>query len=49
MEKEDNKVNFDLSLLSLKELTVLYEKIVDFSKFLDDKMIVEEEKVTKND
>ncbi len=50
MKKEDNKVNFDISTLSLSELIKVYEDITNFLQFLEDKKIVQEEKVEeKND
>lgn len=47
MKSEENKVNFDLSALSLHELIEVYENINDFIEFLEDKRIriPEEEKV----
>ena len=45
MKKEENKVDFDLSVLKLEELIKVYEKIDNFIKFLNDKKIVIEEKV----
>ncbi len=39
MEKEENKVNFDMSVLSLKELIEVYEEIDKFIKFISDKKI----------
>lgn len=45
MAKEENKVNFDMSTLSLSELIKVYEDINNFIQFLDEKKIVEEEKV----
>ncbi|HHT38283.1 MAG TPA: hypothetical protein GXZ95_02570 [Mollicutes bacterium] len=45
MKKDDKKVNFDLSTLTLSELIEVYEDITDFLKFLDEKKIVVEEKV----
>lgn len=47
MKKEQNKVNFDLSTLSLSELIKVYEDIITFSDFLHDKKIVEEGKEGK--
>ncbi|MGI6329664.1 MAG: hypothetical protein ACOXZR_02245 [Bacilli bacterium] len=41
MTKEE-KINFDLSLLSLKDLIKVYEEINDFLLFLDNKKIEEE-------
>jgi len=50
MKKEENKVNFDISTLSLGELIKVYEDINNFLQFLEDKKIVQEEKVEeKND
>jgi len=50
MKKEENKVNFDISTLSLSELIKVYEDITNFLQFLEDKKIVVEEKVEeKND
>lgn len=45
MKKEENKVNFDLSTLSLSELIKVYESISGFLQFLDGKKIIQEEKV----
>ena len=45
MKKEENKVDFDLSVLSLEELIKVYENIDNFIRFLNDKKIVIEEKV----
>lgn len=45
MVKEENKVNFDISTLSLSELIKVYENITDFLEFLDEKKIVPEVKV----
>ncbi len=50
MKKEENKVNFDISTLSLSELIKVYEDITNFLQFLEEKKIVQEEKVEeKND
>lgn len=43
MKKEENKVNFDLSALSLSELIKVYEDIDNFLQLLSEKKIVEEE------
>lgn len=43
MKKEENKVNFDMSKLSLTELIKVYENINGFLQFLEEKRIVEEE------
>lgn len=45
MTKEENKVDFDLSVLKLEELIKAYDNIENFIKFLGDKKIVIEEKV----
>jgi hypothetical protein len=45
MNKEENKVNFDLSTLSLSELIKVFEDINEFLQFLDEKKIVQEEQV----
>ncbi len=45
MEKEAEKVDFDMSALTLQELVKVYGDITDFLQFLDDKKIVVEEKV----
>lgn len=44
MKKEENKVDFDLSVLKLEELIKVYENIENFIKYLKDKKIVIEEK-----
>ena len=48
MKKENEKVNFDLSVLSLKELVKVYEDITDFIKTLDEKRIVIEKVKNEN-
>lgn len=45
MKKQENKVDFDLSVLNLDELIKVYEKVENFIKYLNDKKIVIEEKV----
>lgn len=45
MKKEENKVDFDLSVLSLEELIKVYENVDNFLKYLKDKKIIIEEKV----
>lgn len=45
MKKEENKVDFDLSVLKLDELIKVYEDVENFIKFLNDKKIIIEEKV----
>lgn len=44
MNKEEDKVNFDLSTLTLQQLIETYQNITDFLRFLKEKEIVEEEK-----
>ncbi|MBR6820711.1 MAG: hypothetical protein IKM55_00635 [Bacilli bacterium] len=44
MTKENNKVDFDLSALTLEELIEVYEKIENFLEYLDDSRIEIEEK-----
>ena len=45
IKKQENKVDFDLSVLKLDELIKVYEEIENFIKFLNDKKIIIEEKV----
>ena len=45
MKKEENKVDFDLSVLSFEELIKVYENVDNFLKYLQDKKIIIEEKV----
>lgn len=45
MKKEDNKVDFDLSTLTLEDLVKVYEKITEFLQFLSESKIIQEEKV----
>ena len=45
MKKQENKVDFDLSVLNLDELIKVYEKVENFIKYLNDKKIIIEEKV----
>ena len=45
MKKEENKVDFDLSVLKLEELIKVYESIENFIKYLNDKKIVIEDNV----
>ncbi len=49
MKKEENKVNFDLSKLSLSELIDVYENIEDFLKYLEDKKIIQKDEVGNKD
>lgn len=43
MKKENDVVDFDLSLLSLQELIELYDHISDFLRYLEDNKIENEE------
>ena len=45
MKKEENKVDFDLSVLKLEELIKVYEDVDNFIKLLKNKKIIIEEKV----
>lgn len=45
MKKQENKVDFDLSVLKFEELIKAYDSIDNFIKYLNDKKIVIEEKV----
>ena len=40
MKKEENKINFDMSTLTLSELIKVYENITAFIAFLNEKRIV---------
>lgn len=42
--KDENKVDFDLSTLSLEELIKVYESVDEFIEFLNDNKIEIEEK-----
>ena len=44
MKKEENKVDFDLSVLSFEELIKVYDNVNNFIKYLNDKKIIIEEK-----
>lgn len=44
MTKENNKVDFDLSALTLEELIEVYEKIENFLEYLDESRVEIEEK-----
>lgn len=39
MKKEEKKVEFDLSVLNLKELIDVYENITDFLQYLEEQKI----------
>ncbi len=43
MNKEENKVDFDLSKLTLEELIKVYEEINSFIQYTEETKIVEEE------
>jgi len=45
MKKEENKVDFDLSVLKLEELIKVYNEVDNFIKYLKDKKIDIEVKV----
>lgn len=45
MKKEENKINYDMSTLTLSELIKIYEDITAFIAFLNDKKIVPASKV----
>ena len=49
MKKEENKVDFNLSILKLDELMKVFDDVNNFIKYLDDKKIVIEEKVKGSD
>lgn len=49
MKKKEEKINFDLSNLDLKELVLVYNEINDFLNFLNENKIVIEEKEEKSD
>jgi len=44
MKLEEEKIDFDLSALSLHDLIEVYNDITDFLQFLDENKIVSEEK-----
>lgn len=48
MIKNNDKIDFDMSLLSLEELVKVYSNIEDFLKFLNEKKIVTEKKADNN-
>lgn len=49
MTKENSKVDFDLSALSLEELVEVYEKIEDFLVYLEETKVEIEEKGGANE
>ncbi len=48
MENNENKTNFDLAMLSEKELVDLYFEIGTFLEYLEKKKIKDDKEVTKN-
>lgn len=48
-KKEENKVNFDLSTLTLEELVEVYENIKIFIDYLEESKIEIEEKGKENE
>lgn len=42
MKKKEEKINFDMSILSLSELIKVYENITDFLEYLESKKILPE-------
>lgn len=49
MKKEENKVNFDMSTLTLSELIKVYENITSFLEFLKEKKIIPVKKADDQD
>ena len=49
MKNNEKTVDFHLSLLSLQELSTVYQKVSEFLEYLEDKKIKEEEKDKDND
>ncbi len=49
MKKNEEKIGFDLSLLSLEELLDCYTNICDFLQFLEENKLETEEKETSDD
>lgn len=45
MKNDVNKVDFDLSTLTLNQLIEVYQNIIDFLQFLSENKIVLDEKV----
>ncbi len=48
MENNENKTNFDLAMLSPKELVDLYFELETFLEYLEKKKIKDDSEVTKN-
>ncbi len=44
MKREDNKLDFDLSALTLEELITVYSDVDDFISFLESKKVEVEKK-----
>ena len=44
MKREENKFDFDLSILTLEELITVYNDVDDFISFLDSKKVEVEKK-----
>ena len=44
MKREENKFDFDLSVLTLEELITVYNDVDDFISFLDSKKVEVEKK-----
>ena len=44
MKREDNKFDFDLSVLTLEELITVYNDVDDFISFLESKKVEVEKK-----
>lgn len=49
MNKDENKVDFDLSILTLQELIEVYQNITDFMQYLENSKIVLEDKENANE
>ena len=49
MNKDENKVDFDLSILTLQELIEVYQNITDFMQYLENSKIVLEDKENDNE
>ena len=49
MNKDENKVDFDLSILTLQELIEVYQNITDFMQYLENSKIVIEDKENANE
>lgn len=49
MNKDENKVDFDLSILTLQELIEVYQNITDFLQYLENSKIVLEDKENANE